>query len=282
MSKPPDQVASPASIAPASNSTALVDAANVRRARPVARAAAHRSQQGGWAREAAPIGEQRLIDNAGAIPDPASDWTRCGAASVDWRARLAAPSMGRAGLPPRVPLCNSGPGASPDRAIACCQACSPPASPARSLQPSSQQPDQQQQRQPRPTMLRATARMWAQMPRAWGPAAAAATPPLRRPLHSAVVCCQPPAAPAQPAAKAPAIPPVKRITRGVYDRCCHGWRCGVNMPSAACCLLPAGTLPLPRRSRHHAPTRPPPLPAQTTWRSRLRAAAARAGRTSTR
>lgn len=52
-----------------------------------------------------------------------------------------------------------------------------------------------------------------QLPRAFLPAATATAALRGRPLHAAVVCCQPPAAP--PAApKAPAIPPVKRISRG--------------------------------------------------------------------
>lgn len=78
-------------------------------------------------------------------------------------------------------------------------------SPARSC--GSQRPSCQH------TMLRA---VLLQLPRAFCPAATATAALRGRPLHAAVVCCQPPAAP--PAApKAPAIPPVKRISRGVYD-----------------------------------------------------------------
>lgn len=97
------------------------------------------------------------------------------------------------------------------------------------------------------TMLRAAL---LQLPRAFLPAATATAALRSRPLHAAVVCCQPPAAP--PAApKAPAIPPVKRISRG---RCLGAW-CSLTWSCAA-----AGTLPNAAfvcvLCRHRTPVRP--------------------------
>lgn len=167
------------------------------------------------------------------------------------------------------------PGASSDRSSACRQPCAPTRLPCSRPQPPSQ--PQQQQQQPRVVMLRATATMMAQLPRAWGPTAAAATPLLRRPLHAGVVCCQPPAAPPPVKAppKAPAIPPVKRITRGALRQ---GVPLQAPLGAVWPCVgrLPLTLLPHPFSLAGHPV---PPVHPQTTCRSRLRAAAARAGRT---
>lgn len=77
---------------------------------------------------------------------------------------------------------------------------------------------QQQHKQCKAAMLRAAANaLWRQLPRALGPPQLPAAALRWRQLHVAPLCCMPP--PTAASAKAPAIPPVKRITRGAH---CHG------------------------------------------------------------